>query len=220
MKTINCKELQTRLKHWLDCYKRYQMKGSQSTRIKMDPKLKINRRKTKMIKITEKRLVEMQACSDGIRWFVSHKVSLLTDLVLALVVDNHADYARWLLSHLMTHSQRIMWAVFSAEQAIESFEKVYPDDMRPRKAIQAAKDFLAGKIDASAAYSAAYSATSATYSAAYSAASATYSAASAAYSAAYSATSATYSAASAAYSATSAAYSAAYSATSATYSAA
>ena len=109
-----------------------------------------------------------------------------------------------------------------AESSLSNFESVYPNDNRPRLAIEAKEKFIKGEITEeelsaadsaassaaeSAARSAAWSAESAAYSAAYSAArSAAWSAYSAAWSAAYSAAS------SAAESAESAAYSAAYSA--------
>ncbi len=100
-------------------------------------------------------------------------------------------------------------SIYAAELCIENFEKVYPNDSRPRDAIKAAKKWLKNptKENKSAAYSAARSAYSAADSAAYSVAhsadSAAYSAAdSAAYSAAHSAARSAYSAAdSAAYSA-------------------
>jgi hypothetical protein len=93
-----------------------------------------------------------------------------------------------------------------AESVLHIFEKKYPGDNRPNKAIQAARYFADGKIskeELTAATSAASAATSAAY-AADSAAAAT-AAYAAAYSAAYAATSAAY----AAYSAASAADSAA-----------
>ena len=62
-------------------------------------------------------------------------------------------------------------AIYSAELCIDGFEKVYPNDNRPRKAIEAAKKWLLEptKENQSAAWSAAWSARSA-WSAAWSAA--------------------------------------------------
>jgi len=97
----------------------------------------------------------------------------------------------------------IALAIYAAELCLDNFEKVYPDDKRPRVAIQAAKKYLKNMTakNASAADSAADSVARAADSAA-SAASAAYwaadSAASAAYWAADSAASAADSAASAA----------------------
>jgi len=87
-------------------------------------------------------------------------------------------------------------AIFAAELVIDNFEKEYPKDDRPRKAIETAKEWLENKNDsaarsaASTAWSAAKSAESAAWSAASSARSATSAAKSAAWSAAWSAESA------------------------------
>ena len=76
-----------------------------------------------------------------------------------------------------------------AEHVLPFFEKVSPDDDRPRKAIQVARDFADGKVDISAAQAAAV--------AAYAAANAVYVAHTAvhtAYAAAYAAEAAAYNA--------------------------
>ena len=39
----------------------------------------------------------------------------------------------------MTYEQSVSYAVFAAEQVIDIYEKKYPDDKRPRQAIDAAK---------------------------------------------------------------------------------
>lgn len=52
-------------------------------------------------------------------------------------------------------------AIFSAEQVIDIYEKEYPEDRRPRKAIEAAKKWLKNPTDRNAAYT--------TYAAAYAA---------------------------------------------------
>ena len=110
-------------------------------------------------------------------------------------------------------------SIYASELVIENFEKMYPNDERPRKAIEAAKKYLKNPTDKneyaeSAAWSAASAVWSAERSAAWSAASAAWSAASAA-SAAWSSASAAWSAESAARSAASAVWSAAWSSESA-----
>ena len=57
-----------------------------------------------------------------------------------------------------------LYAADCAERVVSLYEKDYPTDTRPRKAIQAARDFANGKITAeelNAAYDAAYDATAA-----------------------------------------------------------
>ncbi len=109
-------------------------------------------------------------------------------------------------------------SIFSAELCLEEFEKVFPDDKRPREAIEAAKEWLLEptKANESAAESASESAWSAARSAAESAAE---SASESAWSAARSAAESAWSAWSAAESAAESAWSAAESAWSAAESA-
>ena len=86
-----------------------------------------------------------------------------------------------------------LFAADCAEHVLGIYERVCPKDDRPRKAIQAARDFANGLIDRNAAHAAA--------NAAYSAAEAAYSAAEAAYAASYAASYAAYAASYAAYAA-------------------
>jgi hypothetical protein len=84
---------------------------------------------------------------------------------------------------------RIMFAILCAEAVLHHFEGKHPKDDRPRKAIEAAKEYLKNPSDAAydAAGAAAYDATGAAAEAAARAAWAAYDAARAAYDAAYAA---------------------------------
>jgi hypothetical protein len=60
-----------------------------------------------------------------------------------------------------TKKDSVKLAIFSAEQVLKYYEEKYPDDKRPRKAIEAAKKWLSNpskKSRAAAAYAAAYAA--------------------------------------------------------------
>jgi hypothetical protein len=107
-----------------------------------------------------------------------------------------------------------LYAADCAERALGLYEKRYPKDDRPRKAIQAARDFANGLItkdDAAAAYN---TANAAAYAAAHAAAdTAAYAAANAAHAVAYAAHAAAY----AAYAANAAANANAYAADTAAY---
>lgn len=96
----------------------------------------------KMIKITVTQLQQMNACQSGIDWFMNQKKKTLKTLVPALLDDNHFDYARWLLSRLLTKEQNQLWAINSAELVLPIFEKNCPNDLRPRTAILMAKKYL------------------------------------------------------------------------------
>jgi hypothetical protein len=105
-----------------------------------------------------------------------------------------------------TKEMSVKLAIYAAELCIDNYERKYPNDDRPRKAIEAAKAWLKNPCDETE------NTASATWSAAWSAASATWSATSATWGAAWSAAWCAESAASATWSAASATWSTALSA--------
>ena len=62
-----------------------------------------------------------------------------------------------LLRHIETWNERTMvaWACDCAEHTLKIFEDKYPDDKRPRLAIETARSWLRGEVPAYAAYAAA-----------------------------------------------------------------
>jgi hypothetical protein len=104
----------------------------------------------------------------------------LSDDVVLQWTDEKLDkyrWCNWLLSRLLPKDKKIKYAIYSARLVIDLFEKKYPNDNRPRKAIEAAELYLEGKVtkeqigDADAAAAAAANATVnyAAYAAAYAA---------------------------------------------------
>ena len=110
--------------------------------------------------ITQKKIKAMEPCSEGWRWYLEHKSAKIETLINTLISDNHDDWANWLIVRCMTHEQKIQYAIFAAEQVIDIYEKKYPDDARPQKAIEAAKAYLKkqSKENRDAADAAAYAA--------------------------------------------------------------
>ena len=181
-----------------------------------------------MIKtITQNWLKENGACPEAANdWHNEEDHGTIE--TLNRLINKNPDWANWLIVRVMTRKQYITYAVFAAEQVIDIYEKKYPEDKRPRQAIQAAKLCLknnnvkninAAAYAAGAAYEAAYAAEAAfaaAYAAAYAAGAAYAAAYAAAYEAAYAAAyaaGAAYEAAFAAGAAYEAAYAAAYEAT-------
>jgi len=172
--------------------------------------------------ITTKFLVSHNACKSGMVWVTENKLIGMPaiDFLNKLIEADNLDWANWLIVRVMNKKQKVQYAIFAAEQVIDIYEKKYPTDDRPRKAIEAAKEYLAhpsvkNKTAADAAvYAAAAYAADAADADAYAAAAA---AAAAAY-AAYAADADAYAAAAAAYAAYAAdadayaAYAAAYAA--------
>ena len=178
------------------------------------------------MKINKDVIQKLNPCKDRLDNYTDHYEEKDFDLKEFLSLDNitYTDKI-WVFTKLFTQEQNVRWSIKCAESVLSSFEDKYPDDKRPRLALEAAFNYANNPNEEtrSAALSAASAARSAARSAAWPAArSAAWSAAYAAESAAYaaeSAASAAWSASSAAYAAESAAY-AARSASSAAWSAA
>jgi hypothetical protein len=122
------------------------------------------------MKITEKLLrIDNHACDSGYQWWLDNKKpSEGIPTLKKLIKDNHNDWANWLIVQLMNHDQKIRYAIYAAEQVINIYEKKHPNDDRPRKAIEAAKEYLKNKSvkNKKAAYAAAAAADAAAYAAA------------------------------------------------------
>jgi len=98
--------------------------------------------------ITKKWLVEKNACQDGYNWFVEQgKEVEPIPLLNLLIKKNQLEWANWLLVRVMEYKQYVSYAVFAAEQVIKNYEKQYPDDKRPREAIEAAKKCIENPSD-------------------------------------------------------------------------
>jgi hypothetical protein len=116
------------------------------------------------MEITKKWLDKQGACADGVEWFIESKFEGIEGIALVKkTMKKKMDWANWLVVRLMTHDQQIKYAVFAAEQVINIYEEKYPDDKRPREAIEAAKKYLGDKTEqnkkaADAAYAAAHAA--------------------------------------------------------------
>lgn len=106
------------------------------------------------MKITKEEIKALNPCNAGYEWYLKNQNDDLMTLLLKLN-DRKPDWARWLFSRIMSRRQRIMIAVFSAKSVLEKFERAYPDDDRPRRAIEAAEsciDNATAKAAAKAAY--------------------------------------------------------------------
>ena len=161
-------------------------------------------------------LKERRACSEGVDWFLKQKESDAVLVLESLIKGDKLDWANWTIVRVMERKQYMAYAIFSAEQVINIYEKKYPDNDKPRKAINAAKvcmknDTEENRSVANAAANVANDAANAAdaaANAAYVATDAAYVAADAAYVAAAAAAYAAYAAANVAYAANAAAFAA------------
>ena len=152
-----------------------------------------------------------QACASGVRWLQANTgiganaVQILTELKKQEEWNNFY----WLVQRVLTKTQAVEWAIFSAEQVLGLYEMEHPQDDRPRKAIEAAKNYLSNPCEdtratndaANAAYARDAANAAYAYATAYATANAAAASATAYYDAYYYATNAYYAAYYAAYAA-------------------
>ena len=95
----------------------------------------------------------------GSAGYIKNPCETVESCVEKLLSDKNCSqgfrWANWLLTRVFNREQKIQYAVFAAEQAIDIYEKKYPTDKRPRAAIEAAKKCITDKSAAAAAYAAA-----------------------------------------------------------------
>ncbi len=128
------------------------------------------------MKITRELLKEKNACYDGVEWVTENGLIGLgaVDFLNKLIESGKLNWASWLIVKLMRRPQYLKYAIYSAEQVIDIFENTYPEDNRPRKAIEAAKKVLDKDTDknraaADAAACAAHATSAAAHAASYAA---------------------------------------------------
>ena len=106
------------------------------------------------MKITIELLEKYEACEEGIDWFNAQEETDLAKVCDKLLAEDYFDWANWLLSRILSKDNKIRYAIHAAELVLHVFEEKYPDDDRPRKAIEAAKEYLKNQSDIYAAYAA------------------------------------------------------------------
>ena len=93
--------------------------------------------------ITKEWLRENRACNSGVKWFLSQNETDAAKIMLKLIECGRPEDSSWIMQKLITtKKQAVMIAVFAAECVLDIFEKKYPDDKRPRKAIDTDKEWI------------------------------------------------------------------------------
>ncbi len=112
--------------------------------------------------LTKQILENHRACDRGMLWYTSNGEpasveetieKLLAPKAKLLALNEHEkfvwskrfDWSNWLLSHVLPVDDKIRYAIFAAELVIDIFEKEFPEDKRPRNAIEAAREYLSNK---------------------------------------------------------------------------
>jgi hypothetical protein len=95
------------------------------------------------MKITPSKLVELNACEPGLEMFKTQfgAEAELKDVIL-WAIENGMEAMRnanWLIVRMMERKQCIYYAIYAAKQILPIYETKYPEDKRPRLAIEAAE---------------------------------------------------------------------------------
>jgi len=89
--------------------------------------------------ITKCWIEDKKPCKEAVEWFYNQKERNHIKVLEKLIEESRLDWANWAIVRFMTYKQYVSYAVYAAEQIIDIYEKKYPNDNRPRKAIEAAK---------------------------------------------------------------------------------
>src|SRR3990167_8191218 len=113
-------------------------------------------------------LRKANACTEGYKKLAKHlggvtKYGADTPIALLTILDsNGLSDTLWCLRATQQEADALivarLFAIDCPERVLPVFEAKYPNDQRPRQAIQAAKDYMAGKITREALHAAAHAA--------------------------------------------------------------
>ena len=103
------------------------------------------------MKTTLKKIKNAEACIERYKVLLASLNKIKADdeplPIRHILQSNGLDDALWALQTVEGHDREIrLFACDCAEMALPIYEKKYPDDLRPRKAIQAGRDFANGLI--------------------------------------------------------------------------
>ena len=96
------------------------------------------------MKITIEQMEKLGACAEGIEWLKNQKDCELSALVKESIKQGIETmrFANWGLVRVMTDKQKRQYAIFAASSVLPIFEKRFPEDKRPRAAVEAAEAYL------------------------------------------------------------------------------
>ena len=89
-------------------------------------------------KVTDEWITQNNPCKEAVDWWDKNERDPL-EILKKLIKVKKYSWMNWFIVRIMTYHDYVSYAVFAAEQVINIYEKKYPDDKRPRQAIEAAK---------------------------------------------------------------------------------
>ena len=103
------------------------------------------------MKITQQWFIEHDACEKGMEWvnkYYENRKEIEAAEIVTTLRDFNTSWANWVITKVFDKTQCVKYAIFAAEQVLHIFEDKYPEDLRPRKAIEAAKAYLENPCEA------------------------------------------------------------------------
>ena len=94
------------------------------------------------MKITQAWLKKHRACFDAVEWVSEQKENEETKLISMAMEIGRFNWVNWYLTRRFNKRQNVQFAVFAAKKVLHLFEKKYPVNQAPRKAIEAAEKYL------------------------------------------------------------------------------
>ena len=100
-----------------------------------------------MKEFTLQQLRELSPCPEGLEWYEAN-VKTEDPREILIQLNNHKPrWSRWLMVRMISPESRKRLAIFSARSVLHIYEGRYPENKRVRECIEAAEDYLDGKID-------------------------------------------------------------------------
>ena len=99
------------------------------------------------MELTLESLEKLNPCSEGLAWWKAAACKTVDATITRLLSEEKLDWANWLIVRVLTHDNQIRYAIFAARQVLEIYEKQYPGDLRARRAVEAAEEYLADKTE-------------------------------------------------------------------------
>ena len=96
--------------------------------------------------LTLEQLKALKPCAEGFTWYAKNIKTTDLNTILPQLANQNWGWCRWLFVRLLNDRQNRELAIYCAELVLSIFEAKYPDDKRPREAIEAAKAYSRGEI--------------------------------------------------------------------------
>ena len=94
------------------------------------------------MKLTKKWLVNRNACAEAVRAFEDQPERDDVKIINLLMEQGRFDWANWLIVRRMKRLNYIRHGIFVVREVLGIYEKKYPENEAPRKAVEAAEKYL------------------------------------------------------------------------------